>query len=47
MNDFGVKYLSKDDANHLLNYLKKHYAVSTDWVGCNYLILTIDWNYTE
>ena len=47
MDDFGVKYFSKDDANNLLNSLKKHYAISMDWEGRNYLGLTIDWNYSE
>ena len=27
VDDFGVKYFTKDDANHLLDYLKKHYAI--------------------
>ena len=40
-----MEYFSKDDANHLLDSLKKHYAISTDWEGCNYLGLAIDWNY--
>ena len=31
VDDFGVKYFSEDDANHLLNSLKKHYAISKDW----------------
>ena len=47
MDDFGVKYFSKDDANHLLNSLKKHYAISMNWEGRNYLVLTIYWNYSE
>ena len=42
VDDFGKKYFTKDDANHLLNSLKKHYAISTDWEGGNYLGLTID-----
>ena len=33
IDDFGRKYYSKDDSDHLLNALKKHYAVSTDWEG--------------
>ena len=47
VDDFGVKYFSNDDANNLLDSLKKHYVISTDWEGHNYLILTIDWNYSE
>ena len=27
VDDFGVKYSSKDDANHLLNSLKNHFAI--------------------
>ena len=40
-----MKYFTKDDANHLLDSLKKHYEDSTDWEGRNYLGSTIDWNY--
>ena len=38
---FGVKYFNKDDADRLLESLKKHYVISTYWEGCNYLELTI------
>ena len=47
MNDFGVKHFTKDDANHLLDYLKKHKTISTDPEGRNHLGLTIYWNYSE
>ena len=46
-DDFGVKDLNKDDADHLLESLKKHYVISTDWEGRNYLGLTINCNYIE
>ena len=46
VDDFGVKYFTKEDANHLLDSLKNHYAISTDWEGRNYLGLAIDWNYS-
>ena len=42
-----VKYFSKDDADHLLNSIKNHYAISIDWQGRNYLGLTIYWNYKK
>ena len=45
VDDFGVKYFIKDDADHNLESLKRHYAISTDWEGCNYLGLEIEWNY--
>ena len=47
VDDFGVKYFTKDDANHLLYSLKNHYEISTDWEGRNYLILTIRWKYIK
>ena len=45
VDDFGIKYFNKDDANHLLTSLQKHYTISTDWQGTNYCGLTIKWNY--
>ena len=44
VDDYGVKYFIKDDANHFIDPLKKPYAISTYWEGHNYLGLTIDWN---
>ena len=45
VDDFGIKYYSKTDAEHLLTSLQKHYKITTDWTGTNYLGFTIDWNY--
>ena len=47
VDDFGVKDFSKDDADHILESLKNHYAISKNWEGCNYLGLEIDWYYNE
>ena len=47
VDDFGIKYCHKDDADHLLDTIRKYYKVSVDWTGKNYLGLTLDWNYTE
>ena len=47
VDDFGIKYFSKADADHLLNALKTKYKISTDWAGKNYYGLTLDWNYTK
>ncbi len=43
-DDFTVKYTRKEDAEHLLNALKKDYIASEDWEGMKYLGLTIEWN---
>ena len=42
VDDFGVKYFSKDYADHILGSRKNHYAVLTNWEGLNYFVLTID-----
>ena len=48
VDDFGVKYFSKDDADHLLSSLRSSgFTVSTDWSGKNYCGLTLDWNYKD
>ena len=48
VDDFGVKYFSKDDADHLLTSLRSSgFTVSTDWSGKNYCGLTLDWNYKD
>ena len=41
---FCVKYFSKDDADHIINSLGKHYSVLTNCEGRNYLGLIIEWN---
>ena len=41
VDDFGVKYLNRYDADYLLEYLKKNLEISIDWEGRNYFGLTI------
>jgi hypothetical protein len=33
VDDFGVKYINKDNIDHLLKVLKKDYICNTDWEG--------------
>ena len=47
VDDFGIKYFSKADADHLLNALQSKYKISTDWEGKNYCGLTLDWDYVN
>ena len=48
VDDFGVKYTRKKDAEHLLGILEKEFtAVSTDWDGALYCGITLDWDYNE
>jgi hypothetical protein len=45
VDDFGIKYVGREHADHLLQCLSKHYKVSTDWEGKRYCGITLDWNY--
>jgi hypothetical protein len=36
VDDFGIKYVGKEHADHLLNALEEHYTISTDWTGSLY-----------
>jgi hypothetical protein len=47
VNDFGVKYTNTANAEHMINTLKKLYAVSEDWTGTKYCGLTLAWDYTN
>lgn len=48
VDDFGIKYVGKEHAEHLLSVLLQHYlAVSTDWKGELYCGITLKWNYAE
>jgi hypothetical protein len=47
VDDFGVKYFSKNDADHLLDALRANYKISVDWAGNNYCGLVINWNYAK
>ena len=46
VDDFGVKYFSKADADHLIAAIKEHYDVTIDWASTIYCGLTLDWHYT-
>jgi hypothetical protein len=45
VDDFGVKYVGKQHADHLMTILKEHYTISSDWEGKRYLGLDLDWDY--
>ena len=47
VNDFGVKYTNKADAQHLLTCLKQLYKCTTDWENKLYLGMTLNWNYAK
>jgi hypothetical protein len=45
VDDFGVKYLGWEHADHLMTCIKKKYNISSDWNGRSYCGLTLDWDY--
>lgn len=47
VDDFGVKYVGEEHAQHLLNHLKQTYTVSEDWTGSLYAGIDLEWDYTN
>ena len=46
VDDFGVKYVGKEHADHLIACLSKSkYKLTEDWKGNLYCGITLDWNY--
>jgi hypothetical protein len=45
VDDFGVKYVSREHAEHLMACIKKNYSISSDWNGTAYCGLTLEWEY--
>jgi hypothetical protein len=45
VDNFGIKFFSWSDADHLFNALAATYALTRDWTGSSYLGFTISWNY--
>jgi hypothetical protein len=47
VDDFGVKYVGREHAGHLMACIKKNYNISSNWNGTAYCGLTLDWNYKK
>jgi hypothetical protein len=45
VDNFGVKYVNKDDVNHLIKCLKEKYKLTKDWDGNLYCGIKLNWNY--
>ena len=45
VDNFRVKYTSRNDANHLIDTLKKHYDVYVDDTGHEYVKINLNWDY--
>jgi hypothetical protein len=47
VDNFGVKYIGQEHAEHLLHILNMHYKCSQDWDSKKYLSMDIDWDYEQ
>ena len=45
VDDFGVKYVGEEHAQHLKNTLEENYTVTIEWEGTRYIGITLDWDY--
>ena len=45
VDDFGVKFTNKEDAQHLADILGTKYELHIDWSGDQFLGITLEWNY--
>jgi Reverse transcriptase (RNA-dependent DNA polymerase) len=48
VDDFGIQYVGKEHAHHLIAALKQDYeAVTTDWAGDLFCGITLTWDYDQ
>ena len=47
VDDFGIKYYSKADLDHLLSSLGQYYRYSVDMTGSDFCGLHYEWNYEK
>jgi hypothetical protein len=47
VDDFAIKYVGKEHADHLLACLREQYTMTTDWECSNYIGLTVEWDYDK
>ena len=47
VDDFGVKYVGEEHAQHLKTTLEEHYKLTCDWTGTRYIGITLDWDYNK
>jgi hypothetical protein len=47
VNDSEMKYINKEDVNHLIKCLKQKYKLTKDWDGNFYCGIKLNWNYNN
>ena len=47
MDDFGIEYVGKEHALHLLKTLEVDYEITTDWEGTNFAGIDLACDYHD
>jgi len=47
VDDFGVKYVGRENAEHLIQSLQQHYKLVVDEKGALYCGIKLDWDYEK
>jgi hypothetical protein len=47
VDNFGMKYINKNNVDHLTSILKQDYDIDTNWEGTQYIGLTLNWDYKK
>jgi len=47
VDDFGVKYFCRADADHLIAAIQGDYECTVDWTGSTYCGMNLQWNYDQ
>ena len=47
VDNFGVKYMGKEYAQHLKSTLEEKYIVTAEWAGTRYIGIRLDWNFSR
>jgi hypothetical protein len=45
VNDFGAKYVNKEEIDHLIASIKTTYTLTEDWTGNLYCSICLNWDY--
>ena len=45
VDDFGIKFVGEEHANHLKESLERDYDITVDWEGTKYVGITLKWDY--
>ncbi len=44
VDNFGIKFVNKNDVDHLISSIKKTYTLTKDWTGSMYCGITLKWD---